>query len=198
MIVQGGIGSGLGSRAYGAADLTLPLAGQDLGFHWVFGRGDREDLAATADTVAARGIRHSAAERQAALETLFARFVSGAHAGALDDAQVVVPEEAVVSTECLVLHEIMREKIERLRFDTATLPIFETELRSLGRLAIEQILAGPVLQWRNRLTEKFLAVAHEAREFALTDTLRDIPAENVDCQQTIGLSRLRIALERFL
>lgn len=200
MIVLRGIGGHQGSRTFRSSDLMFPGQLREIGEQWLFGRSVREDLEAAADELAGQGIRHIAAQRQAVLERLFSEFVSGTHAAGLDDAQVVALEDVLIDDpECQALHAILREKIERLRTDPATLAIFEDEMRNLGRLAIEQALSLPVLQWRAALAAKFLASALEARDFALSDTLRDVPnpVEGAPCKSLIDLSRLQIAQERF-
>lgn len=196
MIAIGGLGALSGSRLAGIDDLLLPGQARDVAEQWFFGRSTREDLESLADEAAIDGIRFAAALRQDALERLFAEFISGAHSAALDDAQVVVPEDVLIEDpECQAIHAILRQKIERLRFQDV--PQFEAEQRAWIRQSVIDILAGPVGQWRALLSAKFAEVALLAHETALSDTLRDVPSEHPTCGSLLGLSRFQIAQERF-
>jgi hypothetical protein len=198
MIAIGGLGALSGSRLAGMNDLLLPGQAREIAEQWFFGRSTRDDVEALADTAAGDGIRYAAAFRQAALEQLFAAMVSGIHSATLDDSQSVATEDVLIEDpECQAIHAILRQKIERLRFDSATLAIFETEMRSWIRASVEAILAGPVLQWRILLAAKFAEVALLAHETVLTDVLRDVPSEHPTCTNILTLSRLRFAQERF-
>jgi len=191
-----GVGGVAGQQMFNAGDLVLPGPLKEIGEQWVFGRTVRADLDATADELAGQGIRYAAAFRQAALENLFAHFITGAHHAALDDAQVVLTDDTLIADpECQALHLSSRESIEALRQPNE---IVEEEMRHWIRTPIQQILAGPFGQWRTLLAAKFAQVAAAVHEVALADLLeRDLPTEHPTCQPLLNLTRAQVAGEQF-
>lgn len=188
-------GLGALSRSAPRFDLLTPGQGKEVGDHWTFGRSTVDDLAATADEVAAAGIRYTAAGRQAALERLGAEFAAGQHSASLDDARTVSPDvETFSDPDCQALMLVVQGKIDRLRQPESA---FTQDLRNWLSASIAQILDGPALQWRSQLSAKFQELATSAHEFAIEDCLRDIGPDHPTCSGVLLASRLAIARERF-
>lgn len=195
MIVLGGVGNLIGARTFPLDTLVLPTREREIAEQWVFGRSDREDLLSAADAAAGEGIRHSAAERQAALERLFGELIVAQHQAALDDARTQVPDVETISEECQAAMLVVQDKVERLRFPDQQIVV--DEMRAYIRAFVEQTLAGPASQWRNLLRDKFNEVGEEAHDVPLNDVLRDVGETHAECQVVMTIARLAVAAERF-